>query len=76
VGFRWYVLREAERLGIGGWVRNLADGRVEAAAAGSEEALREFEAVLRRGPRLAHVENVEKVDIPHDAIADKSFHIK
>ncbi len=76
VGFRWFVLREAERLGLGGWVRNLSDGRVEAAAVGSEVAVGEFEAALRRGPRMAHVESVEKADVPHDALDHKTFHVK
>ena len=32
VGFRWFTHREAERLGIAGWARNLPDGRVEVLA--------------------------------------------
>ncbi|UCF40831.1 MAG: acylphosphatase [Gemmatimonadota bacterium] len=76
VGFRWYTLRHAERLGLGGWARNLPDGRVEVVAAGTAEALRELDAALREGPRFGFVENVDKDEIPHDGIAGNSFTIK
>jgi hypothetical protein len=35
-----------------------------------------FERAVERGPRLSHVENVDKVDIPHDAVIVKSFEIR
>lgn len=59
VGFRYYVLREAQRLGLSGYVRNLRDGRVEVVAAGSEEKLGRLEALLWRGPVMARVDMVE-----------------
>jgi len=37
VGFRWSCVREAERLGVAGWVRNLPTGEVEIVAEGGEE---------------------------------------
>ena len=58
VGYRFFVLEEAERLGICGWVRNLSDGRVEAEVEGSETTLGEFVKRLEVGPRLSHVANV------------------
>ena len=76
VGYRWFALREGERLGLAGWVRNLADGRVEAVAAGRAEVLDQFEAALREGPRWAHVESVEKTHVPHDAVHANTFNIK
>ncbi len=51
VGFRWFVRNAARELGLTGWVRNLADGRVEAEASGPPEALDAFERRLREGPR-------------------------
>lgn len=58
VGFRAFAVREATRLGLDGWVRNLPDGRVEAIARGSEDGLAQFLAALRRGPLAARVDEV------------------
>ena len=58
VGFRFYTQREADRIGVGGFVRNLADGRVEVVASGSEEQLAQLRAALERGPRFSGVEKV------------------
>jgi len=49
VSFRAATRKEARRLGLHGYARNLDDGRVEVLAAGSEEALRELERWLHRG---------------------------
>lgn len=50
VGFRWFVARRAQELGLTGWVRNRRDGVVEAEVAGDEAALERFEAAVRQGP--------------------------
>jgi len=76
VGFRWYTVRVATQCGVVGWVRNLPDGRVEAVAKGTTEAIDAFDAALRRGPRMSAVENVDKVDIPHEMVTASSFTIK
>jgi acylphosphatase len=47
VGFRYTAIRIARRAAVTGWVRNLADGRVEAVAEGSEQALEQFVRELR-----------------------------
>ena len=60
VGFRWYVQREAEMLGVSGWVRNNFDGAVEVLASGSNEQLSALAAKLRAGPRAARVDAVEE----------------
>lgn len=75
VGFRWFVLQEAERLGLGGVVRNMRDGSVEVLAEGSAEALLELEHMLQRGPRSARVETVERMDVPHDMDLPKPFEV-
>jgi acylphosphatase len=58
VGFRDALRREAERLGIVGWVRNRAVGDVEAVVQGNDAALDALLAWARRGPAAARVERV------------------
>lgn len=59
VGFRDALQQQAERLGVTGWVRNRADGNVEALAQGSAEAVATLLAWAHRGPPAARVEQVE-----------------
>jgi acylphosphatase len=59
VGYRDWVVRTAQRLGITGWVRNVRDGRVELVASGEEAALGELTEACRKGPPLARVDHVE-----------------
>ena len=59
VGFRYFVVEEAQALGLAGWVRNADDGSVELVAEGPEERLRQLEAALDGGPRLARVDDVD-----------------
>lgn len=76
VGFRWFVWRQAEHLGLGGLARNLPDGSVEVIAQGPDEVLEKLERAIARGPSGAHVDRVEKTDVPHDITLPKSFDIK
>ena len=59
VGFRWFARDAAAREGVRGWVRNLADGSVEAVVEGEQGAVDRVEAALRRGPSSARVEQVD-----------------
>jgi acylphosphatase len=60
VGFRWFVEREAQMIGISGWVRNNDDGTVEVLAIGTPEQLAELRRSLEEGPRAARVDGVEE----------------
>jgi acylphosphatase len=62
VGFRYFTHAVASREGLRGWVRNLPDGRVEAAAEGEQEALERFERHIRTGPPGARVSDVQASD--------------
>ena len=75
VGFRWFVLRAAEGLGVTGWARNLWDGRVEVMGQGTLPMLHDFEKRLHKGPRLSNVEEVEKVEATPEVGTFKSFEI-
>ncbi len=59
VGFRWFVEREAQLIGVGGWVRNRDDGTVEVLASGSNAQLNSLYDKLKNGPRGARVDRVE-----------------
>jgi acylphosphatase len=59
VGFRWFVQRRAERLGLVGWVANEPDGSVRVVVEGPAEAVDELAADLRIGPSGAVVERVD-----------------
>jgi acylphosphatase len=76
VGFRWYVMTRAQALGVGGWVRNLPDGRVEVVAVASPETVARLEAAVRDGPPGAHVSRVTSSDIPHEDVDAKSFTVR
>ena len=76
VGFRWFVMREAHRLSLRGWVTNLPDGTVEVMADGPGTMLAELQRALARGPSMAHVTSVENLDVPHDVVIPNSFNIK
>lgn len=64
VYFRDTARREARRRNVRGWVRNLADGRVEAVFEGRPEDVAALVAWCRRGPPDARVLRVEVRDEP------------
>jgi acylphosphatase len=66
VWFRESMRLEAERLGVTGWVRNRADGSVEAMVQGEGPALVAIERWARRGPEAAEVSGVEAFDAAGD----------
>jgi acylphosphatase len=59
VGFRWFVVDEARRLGLRGAVRNLPNGDVEVEAVGGRASLDKLVDRLNRGPSHAHVIDVQ-----------------
>lgn len=64
VCFRAFVRDRAAALGLVGWVRNLADGAVEAVAEGAGADLEAFLAACACGPALARVTRVLAADEP------------
>jgi acylphosphatase len=67
VGFRESCRREAQRLGVAGTVRNLADGSVEAVFEGPRPGVEQMIAWCHRGPRTAHI---RRVDVAHEQPTD------
>ncbi|BDG04352.1 acylphosphatase [Anaeromyxobacter oryzae] len=65
VAFRAATVDEARRLRLHGWVKNLADGRVEAEAEGERAAVEALVAWCRRGPPAAQVDDVTVTWVAH-----------
>jgi acylphosphatase len=59
VGFRYFLMREAYRLGLRGWVRNRDDGTVEFVAEGDRADLERLKHAAETGPRMARVDRVD-----------------
>jgi acylphosphatase len=59
VGYRYFTLRRARELDLGGWVRNLPDGSVEVEAWGGEAEIGRLRRALAQGPAGARVTAVE-----------------
>ena len=74
VYFRYTTRRKAGEFGLGGWVRNLRDGRVQIVCEGEEEAIGKLIVWSRRGPEGAHVEGVD-VDWEEAACEFNDFRI-
>jgi acylphosphatase len=73
VGFRFAVQRAAGSRGVAGWVRNRADGAVEAVFEGARKDVDALVDLCRRGPRGAEVERVEVVEESPEGLA--GFHV-
>jgi len=77
VGYRDFVRRAALRLGVSGWVRNRADGSVEALVAGPPADVERMLAEMRRGPRGATVTSLRLADpAPGDETNAGAFSIR
>jgi acylphosphatase len=64
VGYRFSTCEQAERLGLGGWVRNLGDGRVEAVFEGPAAEVAQAVSWCRRGPPGAYVSELRSKPEP------------
>lgn len=64
VFYRASTRQEALRLGLAGYAKNIADGRVEVVASGTAEALDALERWLHVGPPAARVDEVRREPMP------------
>jgi len=70
VFFRGWTAEQARRLGVCGWVRNAADGSVEAHLEGEQWSVQQLIDLLRQGPPAARVADL-KVEEAETARADR-----
>lgn len=75
VSFRYYTQKQAEQLGLDGWVRNMADGSVEACICGDADKVQAMCRWLERGPDYATVTGINFVEAD-PAIAGRGFEIR
>lgn len=73
VGYRQFVQRRARDMGLGGYAENLADGRVEVVAEGSEQELERLLLWIKRGPPFARVQDVQTQQ--SEATGLRDFHV-
>lgn len=66
VSYRAWARDEARRLNLSGWVRNRADGSVEALLAGPSDAVETMTARMRTGPAAARVQTLRTREWPDD----------
>lgn len=70
VGFRYFVYREAKKLELTGYARNLPDGQVEIVADGEKGMVDELIKAVRVGPSYASVAGVSIEELPGDQTYD------
>lgn len=70
VWYRAWTVEQAEARGLKGWVRNLANGDVEALFAGPADKVADMIQACHQGPKAARVENVVVEDFAGDTPAD------
>jgi acylphosphatase len=69
VGFRWFVEREANALGMRGWVRNNEDSTVELIAVGEDPQQESLRSRLEQGPRGSRVDRVDEAMVEEVELA-------
>jgi acylphosphatase len=70
VGYREWAIATARQLGLAGWVRNRADGSVEALVVGDEQAVGQMIDACRRGPSLARVDDIDVEPVDLDVLPE------
>ncbi len=74
VGYRFWTLQQAKKLGIVGWVKNLPDSRVEAVLMGNHSSIETMVKLCESGPPPAKVDNISVSWIKYEEM--KEFEIR
>ena len=75
VGFRFHTTRQASQRSLTGWVRNCADGGVEAEFQGNEDRVADMVKWCRSGPVIASVRNVDVVAC-EESVGEQEFQVR
>lgn len=75
IGYRQFVKRIAQKIGLNGWVKNLPDGRVEVLLSGDQKIIEKTIEKLWEGPFLSEVKSVD-VEWVNDSQEYKDFEIR
>ena len=75
VFYRHYAKKEADSLGLAGWIRNQSDGDVHIIIEGEDKAVDKFSRWAKEGSPLAEVENIEIFDEKYTGL-EKGFEVR
>lgn len=75
VGFRYFTHKNAQKLGLKGWVKNLDDGRVEAVFEGNPSDVRQMLNLCEKGPMGSYVKEIQ-VDDVNTSLDTNTFEVK
>jgi acylphosphatase len=59
VSFRWWVQKKAQELHLGGWIKNLDDGRVEVVFEGEKEKINKMLETCKKGSKSSKVTSID-----------------
>lgn len=75
VGLRFFTMENASKLGLTGWVKNMADGTVHLEVQGEDSVITEFVNIIKKGNFIINVETFDAEEIPV-VEEEKAFIIK
>lgn len=75
VGLRFFTMKNASKLGLTGWVKNMADGTVHLEVQGEDSVITEFVNIIKKGNFIINVETFDAEEMPV-VEEEKAFIIK
>lgn len=75
VGLRFFTMENASKLGLTGWVKNMADGTVHLEVQGEDSVITEFVNIIKKGNFIINVETFDAEEMPV-VEEEKAFIIK
>ena len=75
VGLRFFTMENASKLGLTGWVKNMADGTVHLEVQGEDSVITEFVSIIKKGNFIINVETFDAEEMPV-VEEEKAFIIK